>query len=180
MFPGDTSIADLQSQITPLLERAQTEIQAEGFEDEHIRLEPSLDMRYAGQSYEFTVPFTERFLANFHEGHRQAYGYARPESAITIVNLRVRATGLVSSPPVTAAPLGGPDPSEALIEQRPVTLVANQRDEIPFYRGEALKPGNQIAGPAIVIREDTTVFIGRGDQAQIDSFTNIWIETDRS
>jgi len=176
MLPGDTSIDNVQRRISPLLERAKQEIGAEGFNAESIRLKPSLDMRYRGQSYELTVPFSKNFVADFHEGHRQTYGYQRPEADLEIVNLRVRGTGLVASPKITAQPLQGTDPTAALIEHRFVVLAANQKEEIPFFQGEKLQPGNLVPGPAVVVRNDTTILIGSRDQARIDCFANLWIE----
>lgn len=176
MLSGDTPISKLQSQISALLERAKNEIQAEGFTDEHIHLEPALDMRYQGQSYELPIPFTENFMADFHEGHRQTYGYQRLEANLEIVNLRVRGTGVVASPQISAHPFADTDPSSALIEHRPVVLAANQRDEIPFYHGEALQPGNLIPGPAVVVRDDTTILIGEADNASVDPYLNLLIE----
>jgi N-methylhydantoinase A len=176
MLPGDTPIASLQSQISNLLDRAQQEIQVEGFTTENIRLEPALDMRYRGQSYELTIPFTANFGFDFHEAHRQTYGYQRPEAELEIVNLRVRGTGLVASPQIKAHPLENANSSAALIEHRPVVLAANQEDEIPFYQGEALKPGNIIPGPAVVVRDDTTILIGAVDNASVDPYLNLLIE----
>ena len=52
----------------------------------------SADIRYAGQSYELTVPWEARDpAAPFHAAHARTYGYARPEHPIEIVTLRVRA-----------------------------------------------------------------------------------------
>ncbi|HEV2688701.1 MAG TPA: hydantoinase/oxoprolinase family protein, partial [Bryobacteraceae bacterium] len=59
----------------------------------------SADIRYAGQSYELTVPW---HAANpgqpFHREHRRVYGYANPERAIEIVTIRVRAKRTVEKP----------------------------------------------------------------------------------
>jgi N-methylhydantoinase A len=158
------------------LARAQREIAAEGFPDENIRLEPALDMRYRGQSYELSIPFTGNFVADFHAAHRQTYGYAHPEKPLEIVNLRVRATGVVLPPQIAAHPLGNPDPSAALIEHRPVVLESTQSVEIPFYHGESLLPGHQISGPAIVVRDDTTILIEAQNRVWVDPYHNLIIE----
>jgi N-methylhydantoinase A/oxoprolinase/acetone carboxylase beta subunit len=47
--------------------------------------------------------------------------------------------------------------------------------ELPFYRGDALQPGNLLKGPAIVARTDTTVLLGVHDQAEVDAFSNLLI-----
>jgi len=176
MLPGDAPVTHLQSQIANLLERAHNEIQAEGFTDEDIRLEPSLDMRYRGQSYELTIPFTEKYEEDFHESHRQTYGYLRPEASLEIVNLRVRGKGVVAPPRILAQPVEGADPSPALIEHRPVVMDGNQQAAIPFYHGESLKHGNVIPGPAVVLRDDTTILISESDTASVDPYLNLIIE----
>jgi N-methylhydantoinase A/oxoprolinase/acetone carboxylase beta subunit len=45
------------------------------------------DMRYAGQSYELTIPWE----SSFHDAHRKEYGYADPARSVEVVALRVRA-----------------------------------------------------------------------------------------
>ncbi|MGQ0618225.1 MAG: hydantoinase/oxoprolinase family protein [Acidimicrobiia bacterium] len=49
---------------------------------------PAVDVRYAGQSHEMTVPT----VAHFHDEHRRRNGYARPGAALEIVALRARAS----------------------------------------------------------------------------------------
>ena len=75
------------------------------FEREFLRLERtarkdlpgaelirSADIRYAGQSYELTVPWHAADpAAPFHREHQRVYGYSNPERAIEIVTIRVRA-----------------------------------------------------------------------------------------
>jgi N-methylhydantoinase A len=46
---------------------------------------------------------------------------------------------------------------------------------VPFYRGEALQPGDILQGPAVVVRNDTTVLLGPADQAEVDAFCNLLI-----
>ncbi len=175
MLPGQVSWSDLQARMEPLLRRGLQEIYCEGFSDEKILLEPALDMRYRGQSYELTIPFSENFSADFHEAHRQTYGYARREADLEIVNLRLRATGVVVAPQITAHPPGEADPAQALIGLRPVNIGSGDPIPIPFYRGESLKPANRIQGPAIIARDDTTIFVPPNDCAKVDSYYNVII-----
>src|SRR5947208_2858379 len=55
------------------------------------------DCRYQGQSFELEVmapdegDTTSGLARAFHDAHRERYGYALPEEAIEVVNLRVRA-----------------------------------------------------------------------------------------
>ena len=176
MLSGNTPFENIQSKINILLERAYHEIKNEGFSNKKIRLEPALDMRYQGQSYELLVPFTKNFVKDFHESHHQTYGYLRPEADLEIVNLRVRGIGQVDSPKITAQPIMGADPTEALIDYRPIVIGENRKTDVPFYHGETLKHGNMITGPAIILRNDTTILLSQTDKASVDPFNNLIIE----
>jgi N-methylhydantoinase A/oxoprolinase/acetone carboxylase beta subunit len=57
------------------------------------------DMRYSGQSYELTIPWT----ASFHEAHQKAYGYADTSRAVETVAVRVRAVEAVTRPELTGS-----------------------------------------------------------------------------
>ncbi|MDE3195377.1 MAG: hypothetical protein KGN84_03475, partial [Acidobacteriota bacterium] len=54
------------------------------------------DVRYAGQSYELTIPWGW----SFHEAHQRVYGYSDPKRATQIVTLRLRATIPVQRPAI--------------------------------------------------------------------------------
>jgi len=181
MLPGNTSSARISEILQPLKNQGWEEIKREGFSDENIRIESKIDMRYSGQSYELSInypdpPISAIELENrFNQEHYDTYGYQRPEVGVEIVNIRVRAVGMVDSPGLLTQALGGPDPAQAFIESREVTLPSGL-EMIPFYRWEKLMPGNQIHGPSIVIRDDTTTLLNRGDVARVDSYKNLVIE----
>jgi N-methylhydantoinase A len=173
MLPGDTPFRTMEPLLSALSERGLREVVDDGVAQQDVFIQPLLDMRYRGQSYELSIPFTPGFISDFHSAHQAAYGYARTESQVEIVNLRLRVIGRVPPPPLQPHPIEGPDPSAALIERRRVTLDTLQ--QVPFYQGELLRPGNQISGPAIIIRNDTTVLLGARDQARIDGYLNLII-----
>jgi len=175
MLPGDTSHSALEKLFAPMTERGRCEVETEDVAVDHIRVERFIDMRYRGQSYELTIPFSERFATAFHDFHKTTYGYAREDAPLEIVNIRLRATGATEPPPLMAQPLGNEKATGALLETRPVLFDGGNRPT-PFYRAEALRPGNLIGGPAVVVRADTTVLIGVTDMAHVDGFGNLLIE----
>ena len=138
-------------------------------------IEQYLDIRYRGQSYELTIPFSVNFVDDFHQEHHRIYGYSRPESKLEIVNLRVRASGVVAPPKISSQPKGSTDPATALFDSRPVVFSTGEVDT-PFYHAEYLKVGNVIDGPAVVVRSDTTILINEDDTAIVDPYENIIIE----
>ncbi|MEZ0394939.1 MAG: hydantoinase/oxoprolinase family protein [Anaerolineales bacterium] len=178
MLPGDTPITDLAARLEPLARRGRDELRAEGVAETDIRLEAFLDMRYRGQSYELIVPFSENVYADFHALHARQYGYAQENACLEVVNLRLRAVGRTDPPPLPARPPASPDPSPALLEHRPV-LFADGPHRTPLYRAERLQPGNQISGPAVIVRSDTTILLGPGDLATVDIYQNLQVEVAR-
>jgi N-methylhydantoinase A len=175
MLSGDTPLKDLEDLLEPLSVRGEQEIIQEGTAPENIHLESSLDLRYRGQSFELNVPFGEDVIARFHEIHQHFYGYANPEIPIEIVNLRVRAIGVVEKPNLSPLSKNGNDPSPARMEFRPVRFESGEIDT-PFYDGEKLKFGMEIHGPAVVIHPDTTILIHASDHATVDAFLNLIIQ----
>ncbi|HCC78615.1 MAG: 5-oxoprolinase [Chloroflexi bacterium GWB2_49_20] len=175
MLPGDTPLTELERLMQPLAERGRSEVHAEGVPATDIRLEPFVDMRYAGQSYELITPFHPGFMLEFHNLHQQVYGYSHPEAAVEIVNLRLRAVGKITPPPLAARPMHAQQPNQAWMETRPVVFVEGIR-QVSLYRAEALLPGNRLAGPALVVRADTTLLLGLNDTASVDAFDNILVQ----
>ncbi|MCX6036344.1 MAG: hydantoinase/oxoprolinase family protein [Chloroflexi bacterium] len=175
MLPGSTPVPNLSAQLEALAERGYREILVESIPAERIRIERFLDMRYRGQSYELIVPFSETVYADFHRLHEHQYGYANNNAPVEVVNLRVRAVGQTTPPPLSPRPVQGPDPVSAYLESRRVFFTVNPI-ETPFYRAESLEPGNRIQGPAVVVRSDTTILIGPTDRAEVDEFDNLLIE----
>ena len=175
MLPGETHPDEVRLAFTPLIERGLYEIQAEGVPREEIRLQPSLDARYRGQSYELTIPLGEDILADFHALHLATYGYNRPDVAVEIVNLRLRGIAELPSPQLDPLPCGSTDSQDAIIEFQRVFLASGIAD-VALYRGESLLAGNQLFGPAIVIRNDTTILLDCDDFGMIDQLGNLWIQ----
>jgi len=174
MLPGNTPPAEVLARLAPLVDRGLQQIRSEGFGDHDIRSEQFLDMRYRGQSFELTIPYHDDFSDSFHQEHERTYGYQRPEADLEIVNVRVRATGVVTPPQMAAQPLRDTDPRPAQIDTRQVVFPAGIQ-EIPFYRGENLQSGSVIPGPAVIVRRDTTILIGIDDTGTVDPFNNLII-----
>jgi N-methylhydantoinase A len=175
MLPGTTPVSDLSTRLEALGERGYQEILAEIIPAELIHIERFLDMRYRGQSYELIVPFSDTVYDDFHRQHLYQYGYANDTAPVEVVNLRVRAIGLGTPPPLSPQRVQGPDPTHAFLESRPVIFSGGSVDT-NFYRGEALEPGNRIQGPAVVVRADTTILLGAADRADVDQYNNLRIE----
>jgi N-methylhydantoinase A len=182
MLPGNVPPAKISALLAMFETSARRDLLAEGVPPQAVELLPLLDMRYRGQSYELTIHWqhpNEDFLAAFHTAHHTAYGYSLPAVPVEIVNLRLHAVGKMEPIPLPAHPPAGPDPQPALIGYESVFFSNRIAQSIPVYRGKALLPGNQLAGPALVVRSDTTILLGENDTGWVDPFLNLNINISR-
>ena len=181
-----TLVGTLDTGFDELLTRAENEMKAEGFLPNQLKIDRSLDMRYEGQSYELNIPYsTERhdqsssrgwvplsLLKSFHTTHEQRFGYARTDAPVEIVNLRLTATGETDKPSIQPLPLADADASDAFTNQSPV-VFEGEALRTNFYRREALHPGNQITGPAIITEFSATTIIPPNFAAVVDAYQNL-------
>ena len=146
----------LQQRLTPLESRAMSALEAQGFLARDILLEPSLDMRYKGQAYELSIPFTPNYAQAFHRAHHKLYGYANPARATEIIQLRLRAIGRTDKPalsPDGAANTATRLPSPSSTRE---TIFNSRPHQTPIFHREQLAPGHEVDGPAILITGQST------------------------
>jgi len=175
MLPDDTPFKIVDEHTRELVCQAEEDVMREGISSERAVITRTVDVRYVGQSFELEVPLTSQFRQTFEDLHEKRYGYCQQDASIEIVNVRVRVVGPVTPPPIPARPLGSADPTAARWEERPVVLGQGIQP-VPHYWGNRLCPGHEILGPAILVLEDTTVYLGSTDQAHVDAFSNILIQ----
>jgi N-methylhydantoinase A len=85
-------VKDLNRRFAKLERTGRADFRREGFPPGHARIERRLDVRYVGQAYELSIPFSVRFTDLFHRQHERVYGHAQPGRALEVVNLRARLT----------------------------------------------------------------------------------------
>ena len=175
MLPGSTPYPDIYGQFEPLEVRAWQDMETENIPAQHIIVERELDVRYQGQSYELSVALNTGYQSEFHRAHNKQYGHSDVDSPLEIVNVRLRAVGVVRPVPLPHADLGSTDATGALIDVRRV-LIATGFVETPFFSGEDLRPGHTISGPAVISYDDNTVLLMYGDVARVDPWFNLVIE----
>ncbi len=174
---NDITGDDLRAALAPVANQVRRALADQGFADAAVRLEPALDLRYRGQSFELTVPADDfdpvAAAARFHAAHRQRYGYARPEAPVELVNVRVTGRGLRTKPELPRVePAASPDPASAQVGQT-LLRAEGELTVAPVYERGQLRPGHRLHGPALVVQEDATTVLLRGWQAQVDVWGNL-------
>jgi N-methylhydantoinase A len=165
----------------------QSWLEAERVPPDQRALKRSADLRYAHQGFEVTVDFEAQevtsqsvaaLLQNFHQQHKQLYGFAL-EQAVEIVTLRVSALGQLNRLPALSLNGETGPPEQALIGKRPVYFEKTGGFvDCPRYRREKLAPNFTIAGPAILEQTDSTLVVSPGWWGQVDASGNLILRPD--
>lgn len=138
-----------------------------------------IDMRYAGQNFELSIPACDPAALQtlFEAEHERMYGYIAPEEPIQLVTFRIEATGRVPKSEIRAAIPGKGSDTPAPTGYRDVWLTeAGGWTRTALFDRASLSPGDQIKGPAIVEQMDSTTLILPEQTASTDAYANIIIE----
>jgi N-methylhydantoinase A len=178
---------DVNAMFDTLVTQAREELRDDGFDEDRVSVHRALDMRYAGQGYEITLPVGDGPLddaglvilrQSFDARHKAMFGHNAPEEPVEIVSYRVRGVGLVPAVEMprfapTGAPLGS-----ALRERRCVRFDGVDV-ECPVYQREQVDVGTTITGPAILDQFDCTTVLCPGQVARVDAYKNLIVEMGR-
>ena len=170
----------LSSVAAQLKKQATLDMRAEGFARALLRFTTSLAMRYAGQSHEIEVPVPglsrQTVIRHFEDAYRAAYGYLRQPSEIEVVNVRVScrapAREVPFSPLVRAHRPALPLVSRAI-------HFGNRRLVSDVFARRDIGAGRSIAGPALIVQEDTTIVLPPGWRAAHDLGGSLELEVSR-
>ncbi len=163
-FDADTS-AKLAAQFDILLRQADADLEHEGIVPADRILNSVLDMRYAGQSFELSVPFAGDVVAAFHDAHERTYGHAMRERAVEVVNARVQAIGRVEKPVFEA---------ENMTDMQATPV--REKNGLALYERERLLPGSHLDGAAIIFQLDSTIYVAPNWSAVVDGYRNLILE----
>jgi N-methylhydantoinase A len=167
--------------------QARAELQGEGLPSNEMTARRFLDVRYVGQSFELTIDCPNlvptlrgrrpldlhRTIGNnFYRAHLQRFGYADRGEPVEVVNLRLKLELAVEKPKVDPQPLGDADASAALVGREPVVFPQGSLSS-NLYDRDRLKPGNRIAGPALLLQLDTTIVAPPGWDGAVDPYGNL-------
>ena len=163
----------LMKRFADLERKARREIRSDGFSDRTARIERRLDVRYRGQSFELSIPYSRSFAAEFHRAHERAYGYSDPARPLEFVNLRVRLVLPTAKPPVRRRRRArNPDPSSGLIQAKPAWF-GGRFVKTFFYDRERLRAGMMLRGPAVITEYSSTTVVPPGFVCRVDEYHNL-------
>jgi len=168
-----------------LIEQARQELRAEGFNESEMEIEASVDLRYAGQGYELTVPSPSPPLKpedldllrqRFDSQHEQAHGHKAETEPVELVSLRLVSLGLVPQARLSPAAASGRKVEAARTGERKIFFGQEHGLlDCQIYSRELLEPGHAVSGPAVIEQMDTTTVIHPEQEAFVDSYRNMMV-----
>ncbi len=178
---ADADWERLRAMVAAMVAEGAGHLAAEGVSDDRVAHHVAFDLRYVKQYHEVTVPVAAEHLESadlavigeaFHVAHDRLYGYElRAEGTpLELINVRVRSVGRVHAPQLPRLPSGGADADGAVKGRRRVFVPESESFErVAVYDGHALAADNVVAGPALIERTDTTIFVSASFTARVDA-----------
>jgi N-methylhydantoinase A len=179
---NDLNFETVLSGFATMESRAQSELEADGLDGSAPSVRRLVDVRYAGQGYELTIPIPAGLTASqslaelesaFTEEHRRTYGHVFEGGELELVNLRLSvivpnnsdqlAAGRLASAPSVLKPI------------RDAFFPHKGRVSTPIIARHDLTEGPR-SGPLIVEEYDATTVVPPSWTARLDGDQNIVLE----
>jgi N-methylhydantoinase A len=144
-------------------------------------------MRYAGQGHEIEIPLPagkpgpglgREIRKRFDRLYQQQYGRIIPNVDVEIINWAF----IVATPGQPTARVAKPRPRQrARSDSKRKIFWGQSRKtlQVPCYRREALRAGDFLEGPALIIENQTTTLVSPGFDAVLDQAGNIILTSNR-
>lgn len=181
----EQSLSRLREYLGMLEEEIRQKLRDDGVEQQNMMLTRLAECRYYGQGFELraTIPAGEvtrdglqAVINDFHLCHETDYGYCFKDAVVELVTLRVigNAESRKLDWPLSEE-AGSDDLAGAFMYQRPTVFDDGQECMTPRYNRKALKAGQQIPGPALLMQHDSTSLVPPGWNARISKYGNLFI-----
>ncbi|MDN5850526.1 MAG: 5-oxoprolinase, partial [Nitrococcus sp.] len=147
----DELITLLEPALDELAEDARAELEAQGCQQAHMRELRTLRVKYAGSDTTLEVAFADApsVARTAAVEHRREFGFLLPNKTLTVAAASVEivsASGVVSDEPERAARTTGEVQALAEVD----VWQAGAYRQSPVFDREALRPGDVLAGMAII------------------------------
>ena len=134
------------------------------------------DMRYRGQGHEVTVTIPARDLALadagelarlFEAQYAVQFGRRIPGLDVEVLSWALRLA--TEDPLIPPCPPSPPDRAvDAVGRADLVDPLSGERADVPIFARSGLTPGCVVAGPALIVEDETTTLVARGFTARIN------------
>jgi len=172
---GEESVGEVSRTLDALAAEAHDELSGQDVSEDRITVLRRVHLRYQGSDNPLEVPFgtVAEMQKAFEEAYRSRFGFLMQGKALIFEAAAVEAIGIQAK---SGEPSGGtagdlPDPLATV-----QAYMAGDHHDTPVYDREALHPGNQIHGPAIIREPVATTVIEPGWRATYTDTGNLVLE----
>jgi len=165
----------LESEFRKLSQSAKQDFTAEQWRGA-IHQHRSIDVRYRGQGYELSIPFSRSLLSDFHHAHAQRYGYSHPDREVELVTVRLRA--IVKSQQAKLAIQPSTPESGRLAQAHPEfqpVLFDGKRLKTAILDRDSLVVAKKYSGPAVITEYSATTVVPPAMRFFLDRAGNLVI-----
>ncbi|MER8445951.1 hydantoinase B/oxoprolinase family protein [Mesorhizobium sp. M1066] len=172
---AEESRTEIGNLIAILRKAVIAELAAQGIGEDTVATKPVLHIRYDGTDTTLPVNFEADSIfqarRDFEIAHKAQFGFVYDDKPMIVETVGVEGTDTGGT---------GRDETESRTED--LAVSPSQTREIftegewrtsPIFRREALKPGNRVAGPALIIEPNQTIVIEPGWQAEITARNHV-------
>jgi len=170
----EAMMAKLAEQLDGLEAEARREIADQGIAGDNTTVIRKAHLRYEGTDTALVVPFADRqaMIDAFVDIHKRRFGFSAADRGYVVETVSVEAIGAsetVSDPEIQDIP--------GVVDLRPYDVVRmytqSEWRDTPVYNSEALRPGDRIEGPAIIIEANATTVVEPGWRAEITALGHL-------
>ena len=171
-----SSLPAVAGKLDALAAAAQEELEKQQANTGHVRVTRRVHVRYQGSDSALMVPFGDEstIVSGFEAAYRQRFAFLMQGKGMMVEAVSVEAI------------VAGDAPAEPLLEMHE-TREAPRRETVKMYSGgewhpaalvvrEDLRPGDVIAGPAIIAEKNATTVVEPGWEAQLTALDHLVLE----
>ncbi len=160
-----------------LARAARSEVDAQGIVAERVSLKRTLHLKYDGTDTTLEIPLgpgsdadsgetVSALVAEFERRYRSQYGFLMPDKPLVIEAVAVEAIGAAASAEELTPAFAPRDGALASAKTSRV-FAAGAWHDAPLYARASLRPGDRIAGPAVIAEQNATTVVEPGWQATL-------------
>lgn len=179
---ADYSSEKLEASFNKIAQTGIKSMVREGFKLSQIKVFPSLNMRYLGQSYEIEIPYNPALSLEkeFHKTHKRLYSYNQPQRPVEIVEIKVKVIGSSGKVKIKKSRLrdGSSRSSQKALVKKQNIYFQKEKSSASVYDRSLLIPGDSVYGPALIRDHEATTFLPPGHTVKVDPYFNLVIKKD--
>jgi len=163
-----TVVPRLEQALAEIGEAARSEVSHQGVPQKHIVLRQRVHLRYEGTDTALIVDFgnLEAMVGAFESAYRTRFSFLMAGRELVVEAVSVEATGqteAVPERPRAHAPRAGAIRAETTVRM----FSAGREHNTPVYLRDVLRPGDLVAGPAIIAETNATTVVEPEWQAEV-------------